>query len=81
MEKVYKLHPHIPQCLILLLPNRNFASGHLLTYSCLDQTWVASFQNIKVNHAKEVLGLKVIWLSKQVVDLVGWVADLHLRLP
>ena len=79
--KFCKLHPHILQPLTLLLPNRNFASGHLLTSSRLDQIWAASFQKIEVNHAKEVLGLKVIWLSRQVVDLVGWVVDLRLRLP
>ena len=70
-----------PQPLTLLLPNRNFASGRLLVSSHLGQIWATSFQKIEVNHAKEVLGLKVIWLSRKVVDSVDWVVDLRLRLP
>ena len=50
MEKVYKLHPHAPQPLILLLPNKNFVNGHLLASSHLDQTWAASFQKLEVSH-------------------------------
>jgi len=71
VEKVYKLHLHVPQPSILLFPNRNFVNGHLLTSSCLDQTWAALFQNLEVGHATEVLSSGVIWLSKSLVDLVG----------
>ena len=81
MGKVYKLHPHVPQLLILLLPNKNFVNGHLLASSHLDQTWETSSQRLGVSRATEVLSSRVIWLFKQVVDLVGWVADLRLRLP
>ena len=81
VEKVYKLHPHAPQPLFLILPNKNFVNGHLLASSHLDQIWVASSQRLEVSRATEVLSSRVIWLSKPVVDLVGWVANFRLCLP
>ena len=81
MGTVCRLHLHTPRPLILQLPSKNFAGDHLLVSSHLGRIWAASFQRIEVNHATEVVGLKVIWLSRQVVDSVGWVVDLRLRLP
>ena len=81
VEKLCRLHLLVLQLLILLWPSKIFASDRLLKHFHLGQIWVAFSQNLEVSHAKEVLGLKVIWLSKQVMDLVGWVADLRLPLP
>ena len=71
VEKVCRLHLRVLQPLILLWPSKSFESGHLLKSSHLGQLWEAFSQNPEVSHAKEVLGLEVIQLSKQVLDLVG----------
>ena len=63
------------------IAKKKIVNGHQLASSHLDQTWETSSQRLEVSSATEVLSSRVIWLSRQVVDSVGWVVDLHLRLP